>query len=92
MVKILATVPFDECQTVCIKDLEAAGLDYVEAQGFIKALVKLKAAKQVGTRKAAGKGKPTNLYAVPMCIQVTLYQEPVETVAVTQDGEIIKAA
>jgi hypothetical protein len=68
------------------------GLDYAEAQGFIKTLVKLKAASQIGVRKAAGKGKPTNLYALPMCIQITVHQEPVETAAVTLKGEIIKAA
>jgi hypothetical protein len=92
MVKILANCPFDECQTVCVKDLEALGLDYAEANGFIKTLVKLKAATMIGQRKKAGKGKPTNLYAIPMCIQITVYQEPVETSSVTQGGEIIKAA
>jgi hypothetical protein len=66
-------------------------MDYLEAQGFVKSMMKLGAVKQVGTRKAAGKGKPTNLYALPMCIQVTVYQEPVTNVTVTQNGDI-KAA
>jgi len=77
MFKINVYEPFDEGYEVSIKELaESNGLDYLEAQGFIKTLVKLKVAEQVKPRKVEGKkGKPTNIYVIPTCIQFTLYEE-----------------
>jgi hypothetical protein len=62
---------------VSIKELaNANGLDYLEAQGFIKTLVKLGHAKLSRARKVEGKkGKPTNLYLIPTCLQVTCYED-----------------
>ena len=77
MYKINVYEPFNEGYEVSIKELaEANGLDYLESQGFIKTLVKLGVAKQVASRKVEGqKGKPTNIYMIPTCIQFTVYQE-----------------
>lgn len=74
-IKVNAYCPHTETNTVSIKELaESANLDYLEAQGLVKALVKLGVAKENGKRKVEGaKGKPTNLYAIPMCIQLTIY-------------------
>lgn len=74
MVKINTYCPDGDTHTVSIKELaEANDLDYLEAQGLIKSLVKLGIAKMTDPRKIPGaKGKPTNLYILPMCIQVTL--------------------
>lgn len=52
---------------------DAHGLDYLEAQGFIKAMVKLGHAKQLESRKVAGqKGKPTNIYELPASFTMKL--------------------
>ena len=77
MLKFNSSVPFDECHTVSVKEFaESTGTDYIEAQGFIKFLVSQGIAKAAGVRKIDGqKGKPTNLYLVPMCIQMTVYEE-----------------
>jgi hypothetical protein len=77
MLKISAYEPFDSGFECSIKELaDANKLDYLEAQGFIKTLVKLGHAKQVAPRKVEGKkGKPTNVYVLPMCLQVTIYEE-----------------
>jgi len=77
MLKISTYEPFDEGFECSIKELaDANGLDYLEAQGFIKTLVKLGNAKAVRTRKVEGKkGKPTNIYMVPMCLQMTICEE-----------------
>lgn len=66
-VKIQASEPFDTAFELSIKELaEANNLDYLEAQGFIKTLVKLKLAKMGAARKVEGqKGKPTNIYLIP---------------------------
>ncbi len=76
MIKIQVYEPFDEGYEVSIKELaDANGLDYLEAQGFIKTLVKLGHAKQTRSRKVEGqKGKPTNIYLIPTCLQVTVYE------------------
>jgi hypothetical protein len=83
MIKINAYCPHEETNVLSIKELaESANLDYLEAQGLVKALVKLGVAKEAGKRKVEGaKGKPTNLYAIPMCIQLTLYTEAVPKAA-----------
>lgn len=64
---IKITEPFDNVFELSIKELaEANDLDYLEAQGFIKTLVKLKVAKMGTPRKIEGaKGKPTNIYLIP---------------------------
>jgi hypothetical protein len=77
MIKISVYEPFDDGYEVSIKELaEGNGLDYLEAQGFIKTLVKLGVAKQVSSRKVVGqKGKPTNIYCVPSAMQINVYEE-----------------
>jgi hypothetical protein len=66
-VKIQIHEPYDTAFEMSIKELaEANGLDYLEAQGFIKSLVKLGKAKMMEPRKVPGaKGKPTNIYLIP---------------------------
>jgi hypothetical protein len=66
-VKIQVHEPYDTAFELSIKELaEANGLDYLEAQGFIKTLVKLGKAKMMEPRKVPGaKGKPTNIYLIP---------------------------
>ena len=77
MLKMIATAPFEETHTVSIKELaDQLGVDYLEAQGFIKVGVSLGYIKTLPPRKVEGKkGKPTNLYAVPTCLQLTLHDE-----------------
>lgn len=83
MIKIQIHEPFDEGYEVSIKELaDANGLDYLEAQGFIKTLVKLGHAKLTRTRKVDGqKGKPTSIYMIPSCMQVTVFEAPKEAAA-----------
>ena len=77
MAKIGMYEPFDEGIETSIKEFgEANGLEYLEAQGFIKTLVKLGHAKQSGSRKVEGqKGKPTNIYLLPIALHVNIWQE-----------------
>jgi hypothetical protein len=83
MIKISVHEPFDTGLEVTIKEFgEANGFDYLEAQGFIKTLVKLGVCKQVGSRKVEGqKGKPTNVYMLPIALHVNIYQETAKTEA-----------
>ena len=76
-IKIKCNEPFDTGYEVSIKELaDANGLDYLEAQGFIKALVKLGVAKQVKSRKVEGaRGKPTNIYLIPTYIEVSMFED-----------------
>lgn len=49
------------------------GVDYPTAQGFIKYLVKRGVARQLEARKVVGqKGKPTNIYELPIDVQLKL--------------------
>ena len=66
--------PLDTPIKTSIKEFgEKHGLDYLEAQGFIKAMVKLGHAKQLESRKIVGqKGKPTNIYELPASITMKL--------------------
>jgi len=49
---------------------EKMKVDYPTAQGYIKMLVKLGLAREVGSRKVDGKkGKPTKLYEIPRAIR-----------------------
>lgn len=77
MVKISVHEPFDEGLECSVKDFaEANDLDYLESQGFIKTLVKLKVCKMVASRKVEGKrGKPTNVYMLPIALHVNIYEE-----------------
>lgn len=79
MIKLNSYCPFDECHQVSIKELaESLNCDYLTAQGFIKFLVSKGIASTDGTRKVEGqKGKPTNLYLIPQCIQMTFWDEKV---------------
>lgn len=84
MVKMGLYLPFEEDGVeASIKEFgEANGLDYLEAQGFIKTLVKLGVAKQTSSRKVAGqKGKPTNVYTLPSAIQVNIWKEAAKEAA-----------
>lgn len=57
---------------------EANDLEYAEATGLLKALIKAGIATQAGTRKNPnGKGKSSNLYQVPLTFTMTL-KEPRE--------------
>lgn len=45
-------------------------VDYPTAQGFIKMLIRLGMASEVGSRKVDGKkGKPTKIYEIPVGIK-----------------------
>ena len=45
-------------------------VDYPTAQGYIKMLVKMGLAAEVGSRKVDGKkGKPTKIYEIPRAIR-----------------------
>lgn len=83
-VKIQLTEPHDSVYELSIKELaEANGLDYLDAQGFIKTLVKL-GKVNVGTpRKVEGqKGKPTNIYLIPTELGFKLTEVVPQTVTV----------
>lgn len=75
-VKITIHEPYDTGFELSIKELaEANGLDYLEAQGFIKTLVKLKKVKMMEPRKIEGqKGKPTNIYLIPTELNFKLHE------------------
>lgn len=77
MVKMIATEPFDDALVVSVQELaDSLKMEYIEAQGFIKFGVKAGFVKLVGQRKQEGKkGKPTNLYAVPIALQLSFYEE-----------------
>jgi len=79
-IKVKMVEPFDTGYEVSIKEFaEANGLDYLEAQGFIKSLVKLGVAQQISSRKVEGKkGKPTNIYFLPSFLEVSIYEEVAE--------------
>lgn len=80
-VKIQIHEPYDTAFEMSIKELaEANGLDYLEAQGFIKSLVKLGKAKMIAPRKVEGqKGRLTNIYLIPTELTFRLIE--VQTVA-----------
>jgi hypothetical protein len=82
-VKIHVHEPYDTAFEMSIKELaEANGLDYLEAQGFIKSLVKLGKAKMIAPRKVEGqKGKPTNIYLIPTELTFKLIEVVPQTVA-----------
>ena len=76
-IKIQVVEPFDDAFEVSAKELaEVNGLDYLEARGFLETLVKLKACQVGKPRKIEGaKGKPTKIYLLPTCMQVTCYEQ-----------------
>lgn len=50
---------------------EKMKVDYPTAQGYIKMLIRLGMAAEVGSRKVDGKkGKPTKIYEIPRAIKV----------------------
>jgi len=52
------------------------GVEYAEATGFIKTLVILKVATNIGTRPAAGgKGKPSIVYSIPVSFELVLEEQ-----------------
>ena len=81
-VKIQIHEPYDTAFEMSIKEMaEANGLDYLEAQGFIKTLVKLGKAKMSTPRKVEGqKGKPTNIYLIPTELTFKLIEVVPQTV------------
>ena len=72
--KLNAISTTDHQQQFSIKELaEANQLDYLEAQGFLKTLIKLGQCKLVSQRKQEGqRGKPTNVYQVPNNLIISL--------------------
>lgn len=95
---IKITEPFDNVFELSIKELaEANGLDYLEAQGFIKTLVKLGKAKMGAPRKVEGaKGKPTNIYLIPTelnfkLVEVEVVNIPAKSPDVVQSTETAAA-
>jgi predicted transcriptional regulator len=60
-------------QTSAKEFAEKNDVDYATAQGFIKMLLKLGIAEQLQSRKVAGqKGKPTNIYEIPVEVKLKL--------------------
>jgi len=58
-------------QTSATELAEKMKVDYPTAQGYIKMLIRLGMASEVGSRKVAGqKGKPTKIYEIPTAIKV----------------------
>lgn len=81
-IQLIVSVPFDECVQTSAKEFgEQMGVDYAVANGLLKFLE----AKGVATckpHKVEGqKGKPTNIYTVPTCIQLTFHEEVAAKVA-----------
>ncbi|MFY4731196.1 hypothetical protein [Nitrospira sp. BLG_2] len=75
--KIRVHEPYDCVHEVTIKELaDANGLDYMEAQGFLKTLVKLGHCQMGKPRKVDGqKGKPTNVYLLPIYLELTVMEQ-----------------
>lgn len=75
--KMKVNEPYDAVYEVSIKEFaEANGLDYLEAQGFLKTLVKLGHCQLGKTRKVEGqKGKPTNVYLMPVYLELTVMEK-----------------
>jgi hypothetical protein len=74
--KLKVNEPYDCAHEVTIKELaDANGLDYLEAQGFLKTLVKLGHCQMGKPRKIDGqKGKPTNVYLLPIYLELTVME------------------
>lgn len=75
--KLKINEPYDCVHEVTIKELaDANGLDYMEAQGFLKTLVKLGHCQLGKPRKVEGqKGKPTNVYLLPIYLEMTVMEQ-----------------
>jgi hypothetical protein len=75
--KLTIKEPYDVCHEVSIKELaDANGLDYLEAQGFLKTLVKLGHCTLGKPRKIDGqKGKPTNIYLLPIYLEIAVMEQ-----------------
>lgn len=71
--KIQISEPYDCALEVSIKEFaDANKLDYLEAQGFLKTLNKLGHCPMSKPRKVDGKkGKPTNIYLMPIYLEIT---------------------
>jgi hypothetical protein len=76
-VKVSINEPYDCVLPVSIKEFaDANGLDYLEAQGFLKTLHKLGHCPMDKPRKKEGaKGKPTNIYLLPIYLEVTVMEK-----------------
>ena len=76
-VKIHVSEPYDVAYEVSIKEFaDANGLDYLDAQGFLKTLNKLGHCPMSKPRKIPGqKGKPTNIYCLPIYLEVTVMEQ-----------------
>ena len=76
-VKVSISEPYDVAHEVSIKEFaEANGLDYMDAQGFLKTLHKLGHCPMGKPRKKEGqKGKPTNVYLLPIYLEVTVMEK-----------------
>ena len=92
--RIQITEPYDTVFELSIKELaEANDLDYLEAQGFIKTLVKLGKAQMGKPRKIEGaKGKPTNIYLIPTelnfkLVEIEIVHVPAKIPDVVQSAE-----
>lgn len=75
--KLKVNEPYDAVHEVSIKELaDANGLDYMDAQGFLKTLVKLGHCQLGKPRKVEGqKGKPTNIYLLPIYLEITVMEQ-----------------
>lgn len=75
--KLSVNEPYDCVHEVSIKELaDANGLDYLDAQGFLKTLVKLGHCQMGKPRKVDGqKGKPTNVYLLPIYLEITVMEQ-----------------
>lgn len=66
-------LPMPTYKTSAKEFAEKNGVDYPTAQGFIKYLVKCGVASSLPARKVEGqKGKPTNMYELPIEVRVEL--------------------
>lgn len=76
-IKIRVSEPYDGALEVSIKELaDANGLDYLEAQGFLKTLAKLGHCQMGKSRKIEGaRGKPTNVYLLPIYLELTVMEQ-----------------
>jgi len=66
-------LPLPTYRTSAKEFAEKTKVDYAVAQGFIKYLVSQGVAQEVEKRKVAGaKGKPTNIYELPIELRLKL--------------------
>ncbi len=81
--KLKVNEPYDCVHEVSIKELaDANGLDYMDAQGFLKTLVKLGHCQMGKPRKVEGqKGKPTNVYLLPIYLELTVMEQQTKKAA-----------